>query len=513
LLCRNRIGFGRDGFMRSQGSSSGIVFLLAAFIGIVGGGITIIMRLPYLITAVLLTIGSLALIAGFAWFVRTGRNRPTTTIVAPPQPAPPQPQPPLPSTPVAAAPPVAPPAPVTPQAPTLPSVPMILPAPGPLFIGREQELDHLIASLRRARGATAIAVVGPAGTGKHTLINRAVEAHQMEETFSGGYSWHAATDFHGDMGLRRLLIEVLDRLGGPAVAMTTTLRMGEAAVADLVRGKRMLFWLDDVPDDFPIGRAITTLTARNESGIGPTLILSSRSDWAIPEITEIVLEPPQLDEAMDLVREWMDVAGRATTGDDYEAIKAICVNLSSLPLALRLAAGFAAQSGAKLPKLAGDLGSAVYPPGDLTRTPDQTIAFVEAQLFPQPRRAFGALAVFEQPIFDLDAACVVAAAVSGGSIETTRSDLESMIRLGLLEPDGDDHHPQLRMHPLVKRYAAQRLEALGPDVTTSARAALASMIRARQPAGDDLWQPSQPATEAAPSITKPAGTGPSGFAG
>ncbi|HKD75444.1 MAG TPA: hypothetical protein VKB76_08115, partial [Ktedonobacterales bacterium] len=304
---------------------------------------------------------------------------------------------------------------------------------------------------------------------------------------------HAATDFHGDMGLRRLLIEVLDRLGGPAVAMTTTLRMGEAAVADLVRGKRMLFWLDDVPDDFPIGRAITTLTARNGDGAGPTLILSSRSDWAIPEITEIVLEPPQLDEAMDLVREWMDVTGRATTGEDYDAIKAICVNLSSLPLALRLAAGYAAQGGAKLPKLAGDLGSAVYPPGDLARTPGQTIAFVEAQLFPQPRRAFAALAVFEQPIFDLDAACVVAAAVSGGSIETTRSDLESMIRLGLLEPDGDDQRPQLRMHPLAKVYATQRLEALGPDVATSARAALASMIRARQPAGDgdDLWQPSQ----------------------
>ncbi len=477
--------------MRSQGSSpvSGIVLLLVAFIGIVGGGITIIMQLPYLITAILLTIGSLALIAGFTWFVRTSRSRPIT-VVAPPQPAPPQPRPA--PTPEVVAPPVAAPAPVAPQVPAQPTVPVILPAPSPLFIGREQELDHLIASLRRARGATAIAVIGPAGTGKHTLINRAVEAHQMEETFPDGYSWHAATDFHGDMGLRRLLIEVLDRLGGPAVAMTSTLRMGEAAVADLVRGKRMLFWLDDVPDDFPIGRAITTLTARNESGVGPTIILSSRSDWAIPEITEIVLEPPQLDEAMDLVREWMDVTGRATTGDDYDAIKAICVNLSSLPLALRLAAGFAAQGGAKLPKLAGDLGSAVYPPGDLTRTPDQTIAFVEAQLFPQPRRAFGALAVFEQPVFDLDAACVVAAAVSGGSIETTRSDLESMIRLGLLEPDGDDLHPQLRMHPLVKRYATQRLEALGPDVAMSARAALASMVRARQPAGDgdDRWQPS-----------------------
>jgi len=56
--------------------------------------------------------------------------------------------------------------------------------------------------------------------------------------------------------------------------MTATLRMGEAAVADLVRGKRMLFWLDDVAADFPVGRALTALRCA-AVGICRTLRLTS----------------------------------------------------------------------------------------------------------------------------------------------------------------------------------------------------------------------------------------------
>jgi NB-ARC domain len=419
----------------------------------------------------LLTIASLAFIAGV---VRLRRSQAATPIAPPPSP------PVVPQIPDVIVP-VAPPPPVEEAPPTVsePSVPIILPAPGPLFIGREQELDHLIAAIRRARGAMAIAIIGPAGVGKGALISRALEAHRAEETFPDGYSWHLTTDYHGDRGFRRLLIEVLDRLGGPAVAMTSTLRMGEAAVADLVRGKRILIWLDDVPEDFPIGRAMTTLTARDEQGIGPTLIISSRQDWAMPEITEIMLEPPQLDEALDFLREWMDLGGRETAPEDYDALKAICINLSSLPLALRMAAGFAAQSGAKLPKLAADLGSVVYPPGDVLRTAQKMIGFVETALFPQPRRSFAALSVFETPVFELDAACAVAATVSGTTVEGTQNDIEAMARLGLLEFDGDEHHPRLRLHPLVRAYAQERLRELGPEVTNMARATLASITTVR----------------------------------
>ncbi|MGH7194958.1 MAG: hypothetical protein ACREJM_15705, partial [Candidatus Saccharimonadales bacterium] len=162
-----------------------------------------------------------------------------------------------------------------------------------------------------------------------------------------------------------------------------------------------------------------------------------------------------------------------------------------LSLAVRLAAGYAAQSGAKLTKLAADLGSAVYPPGDFLRTGEQTIAFVERSLFPQPRRAFTALAAFDGPIIDLDRASAVAATVSGGTVADTRTDLEAMVQLGLLEPDGDAAHPQVRMHPLVQRYAASRLQELGDDVADTARAALASVIRARRgadaPDDDFAW--------------------------
>jgi|GEM_PF-3545983 len=470
--------------MRPQGSRPipNIVWLLTALVvGVLGLIIGVFARNSVLLIALVATLVIVAIAAAISQS-RASRSLVPPTVIAVRRGAPPV----LVVPPAAVVPIATPPAAVdavaAPVVVAAPSVTKILPAPSPFFIGREQELDHLVAALRRSHGNAAIAVVGPAGAGKHTLIMRAIEAHIESGTFTDGYSWHASTDYHGDIGMRRLLIDVLDRFGGPAVAMTTTLRMGEAAVADLVRGKRILFWLDDIPNDFPIGRALSALTARDAAGVGPTLILSSREDWAIPEITEIALDVPQLDESLDLLREWMDIGGRTTDSNDYDAIKAICVNLTSLPLALRLAAGYATQSGVKLPKLAADLGSAVYPPGDPTRTASGTITFVEQALFPQPRRSFAALAVFETPVFDLDAACAVAAAVSGGTIDTVQSDLESMVRLGLLEPDGDEEHPHLRMHPAVRQYAVARLAALGSETTATARATLATILHARRTA-------------------------------
>jgi hypothetical protein len=470
---------------------TGLIALVVALVATVAGLLAFGAHAPLALGAALLTIGSLALVGVIIILVR-----PRTTRVMALPPATPLADLAPPATPAQAAPetpeisPTAPtiiPTPLvaTPTteaiaAPVAPPAPAFLPAPGPLFVGREQELETLVAGLRRAHGATALALVGPAGGGKHSVIIQAIEAHRTAGTFPDGYWWLPTADLHGDRGLRRVLINVLEHLGGPMVAMTATLRMGEAAVADLVRGKRMLFWLDDVATDFPIGRALTALTARDAAGVGPVLVIASQSDWAMPEINEIVLEVPALDEAFDLFREWLELAGRTLEFEEYEAAKAICVNLSNLPLALRLAAGYAAQSSAKLAKLAAELGSAVYPPGDLHRTATQTIAFVESSLFPQPRRAFASLAVFDTPQIDLAQAAAVAATVAGGTAEGARGDLEAMVRLGLLEPDGDDAHPLVRLHPQVQRYAADRLQALGADVAGQARAALASLLHARR---------------------------------
>lgn len=430
---------------------------------------------PRIVTILLLTIATVALVAGVLRL--RGERQPSATLT----PVPPRVDPPvaavLPSV-VEPAPPPTVPAP--PIAPPTPTVPIYLPAPRQLVIGREQELDMLIAAFRRTSPGTATAIIGPSGAGKNTIITQAIDYHLEEGTFPDGCSWHLGTEYHGDGGMRRLLIEILDRFGGPAVAMTTTLRMGERAVADLIRGKRILFWLDDVPEDFPLLRALTALTAANEAGVGPTLVISSRQDWAIPEVNEIVIETPQLDEALDQLREWMAYCGRETNSDDYDALKAICVNLSCLPLALRQAAGYAGLQNPRLPKLAADLGSAVYPPGDLARTARETTRFVEAALFPQARRAFAALAIFEEPRFDLDAACAVAASVTGSSVETMQSDIETMVRLGLLEADGDEYQPQVRVHPVVRSFMQQRMEEAGPELQARARATLSSIIKARR---------------------------------
>ncbi len=489
--------------MRARSSLPiGLILFAVALLTTAAGVLALVMQAGALIGVALLAVAALAVIGVVFTLVRPRPTTVRTIAPATPAAAPPAVAPPA-ATPALSAPAAPPPSPsstIEAEPPILPTPftdderqvgPAFLPAPGPLFVGREQELETLVAGLRRAHGAAAIAVVGPAGAGKHALITQAIEAHRVAGTFPQGYFWLPTADLHGDRGLRKLLLDVLDHLGGPRVAITATLRVGEAAVADLVRGKRMVFWLDDVAADFPLARALTALTARDAAGVGPALIIASRGDWAMPEISEITLDVPQLDEAFDIFREWLELVGRPLEYEEYEAAKAICVNTSHLPLALRLAAGYAAASGVKLTKLAADLGSAVYPPGDVVRTAEQTIAFAESSLFPQPRRAFAALAVFDGPFIDLAQASAVAATVAGGTVAGTRADLEAMVRLGLLEPDGDDAQPSVRLHPLVQHHAAAQLQALGPDVAARARAALASVISARRgadaPDDDFAW--------------------------
>ncbi len=362
-----------------------------------------------------------------------------------------------------------------------------LPDPIPVFINRETELDRVAAELRHMKGMTALAIIGPKGAGKSSLINRAFEAHMLENTFPDGYSWHIGTELHGDKGLRRLLIEVLDLLGGPAVAMTTTLRMGEQAVAELVRGKQMVFWLDSAPEDFPILRAMAVLTARDANGVGPALVITSATEWNIPEIHEIPIEALQMDEAMDVFRGWMEYWGRPASSAEYDAIKAICANVSLLPIALRVVAGYAAQSNVALAKLAAELGSAVYPPGDIQLAGSKTLAYIVAKLFPRPQRIFALLGVFEDSLFSIETACAVVSSVSGVSVADARSDIESMIQLGLLQTQTiQEANPNLWMHPITQRFCMEKFSEQGTETMNSVRAALATVQRARRQARDAM---------------------------
>ncbi len=459
--------------MRPQGSGLRFLLLLSGGVLLLGA-IALYVLAHQGFAAGLLILGGVIAIA----VALTVRQQSPTTIVAPPPVT--TPPPPVLAPPPVAAPPVSPPP--EPAVVVSPPAPLFVPAAAPLFVGREQELEDLVAKLRRQHGAGAIAVIGPAGVGKTMLISQAVERHIAEGTFKDGISWHRCADYHGEIGLRRLLLEVLDRFGGPLVAMTATLRLGEAAVADLIRGQRILFWLEDVPADFPLGRALTTLTARDERGAGPTFLIASRSDWAMPEVAEVILDPPELDEAMDQVRGWMELVGRSSDLADYDAIKAICANLSSLPLALRLAAGYAGLNGVQLPRLAADLGSAVYPPGDLARTGQQVIAYVEQALFPQPRQIFATLGAFDVPLIDLDQAIAVGVAATGATAESVQGDLESLMYLGLVDADGDEEQPALRLHTLVSEQARRSFNELAPLQSARARAARASIVAARRAA-------------------------------
>ncbi|MEU6945149.1 BTAD domain-containing putative transcriptional regulator [Streptomyces sp. NPDC046316] len=347
-------------------------------------------------------------------------------------------------------------------------VPRQLPAPPPLFAGRDEELGQLTKSLADGPdGTLAITVIcGPGGVGKSWLA--AQWANRNTQRFPDGQLY---INLHGfdpstppvppDMALRGFL----EALGVARDRVPTDPGAQAALYRSLLADRRMLILLDDVRDAeqvrplLPGSPSCTVLvTSRNRL----SALMAAHGARLLPVD---VLSPA---EAHALLAGRLG-AERTTT--EPAAVAALVEHCAGLPLALGIVAARAAMHpDFPLAVLAEELVRAAdrltaLDPGDLTVNVRAVFAASHRALTPAAGRLFSFLGLAQGP----DLGLAAAAGLAGLPPTRTRVLLAELEGAHLLR----QHRPgRYRMHDLVRLYAAELADAVPSEESASAQVRL-----------------------------------------
>ena len=241
-------------------------------------------------------------------------------------------------------------------------------------------------------------------------------------------------------------------------------------------GRRALVMLDNVEPDWPVEQVVAPLRAA-----GATVLLTSRQRLpasAVPQEAGRMLELLAPDEAVDLFAEYL---GRGTKLDltlsEQDAAGRIVKALGYHTLAVKLAAARA--QGRDLRRLAAEyeadprLGVHLK---DGTEAVEIVLASSVASLPSGAQRLFDALAAFATADIGRQATLAVAGTLDD---PTPGESLDAIVDLRLVDRYVNDLLPaesdneRLRLHPLVRAYAGQRLATWSDDGQEAARRAVA----------------------------------------
>lgn len=315
------------------------------------------------------------------------------------------------------------------------------------FVGRQDEVDAIVARLTSPAVVPVAAISGPPGAGKTALAVRV--AHQLQDRYPDG-QWYVRLDGAGDserdpLEVLRTLLELAgaEVLTGDADTLSARLR-------SLLADKQVLILLDDAKDSqqvrplLPGSRNSAVLvTSRNELA-GLTVLDSALGT------TVAVLE---LAEAVELVRA---VVGSARVDRELPAVQELARLCGCLPLALRIAAGhLALRSSDSIAAYAEELrGSDRLSALAVAGEPDAAVegAFARSYegLLPNSRRLFALLGLVPGP----DVTVATAAGLLGTGTQQAGALLDSLVSANLLVRQADRY----RMHDLIRLYAEQRAE-------------------------------------------------------
>jgi predicted ATPase/class 3 adenylate cyclase len=347
---------------------------------------------------------------------------------------------------------------------TLATRPNNLPLQPTPFLGREEEVDRLVALLGR-EDVRLLTVTGPGGVGKTRLALQA--AADLLEAFPNGV-WFVDLTPLADPSL------VL-----PAVGAVLSLRDGEVTtdrLAGLLGGKRMLLVLDNFERVLEAAPFVADLLARVP---GAKVLVTSRIPLHAYGEQEYPLAPLPLPDPLrlptlerlsqyDAVRLFVARARAvkpdfAVTDANAPAVAEICYRLDGLPLAIELAAArvkvlppqaLLKRLERRLPLLTG--GARTLPARQQTMR--DAIAWSHDLLSLDEQTLFRRLAIFP-------GGCTIDAAEAVGDPEG-RLDLlgcltslvdESLMR----QAEGTVGDPRFRMLATVREFGLDQLEASG----------------------------------------------------
>jgi predicted ATPase len=346
-----------------------------------------------------------------------------------------------------------------------------LPIAASALIGREREVSELVSLLRD--GHRLITVTGPGGTGKTRLALQA--AAELAGAYADGVFWvplAGVTDPELVLPAVRQALGVSDDL------------------ADHLRERELLLVLDTLEH---LIAAAPDLAEVLDGASELRLLVTSRVPLHISAEFEYPVDPLSIASATTLFVERARAVGRKVAVD--ETVKAICVRLDNLPLAVELAAArtklldpasLLGRLERRLPLLAG--GPSDVP--ERQRTLQAAIGWSYDLLDEDAKVLFRRLAVFAGG-FSLEAAGEVA--------EADLDVLSRLVDASLLKPVAEG---RLLMLDTIREYGLERLEEAGeaPRARDRHAAHFARMADCRWPEltrGDDPeWNVSKVQTEA-----------------
>ena len=301
-----------------------------------------------------------------------------------------------------------------------------LPVAGSPLLGRQREVDELVAMLRN--GSRLVTITGPGGAGK-TRLALQVAAELAGKGFDAVY-WIP-------------LAGVVDpQLVLPEIAQTVGARDD---LVEYLRGKQLLLLLDTLEHLLAAAPGLASLLAASSE---LRILVTSRSPLHLSGEHQYPLEPLRPSDAVTLFVERARAVGRRFSPD--ATVEAICRRVDGLPLAIELAAA----------------RTKLLSPETLLERLEHALALLTggARDMPERQQTLRATIEWSHDLLPDDCKSLFASlAVFAGSFSLAAAEdvcdadldlLATLVDLSLLKPIGDD---RFLMLDTIREYAAEQL--------------------------------------------------------
>lgn len=336
------------------------------------------------------------------------------------------------------------------------------------FVGREHDLQEVMSKLQMGETIGVCALAGMGGVGKTALAAEAVGRLLAEGTsFPGGAVWISCGGLKGEVGLAELWTRVAWALTLWPIAKLSKreekrVRLGHA----LTQARGILLTLDNVEAELSIDPIIQTLAVPGHT----VLLLTARQTLAPYKLNVVELRPLELATAQRLfVARLQQVDPTRPSPEEASALSDLLGLLDGLPLALELTATYAGLQKVALERIAQEVAAERLnataldsPDGSIRACFDRSWQALDEV----SQHLFASLSLLPQTGFPRIAAELLGQAHDNQQEPESKNyrgkkAMAALVHFSLLELL---EHERIRLHPLLRGYAAERFLSIPPHV-------------------------------------------------